>query len=233
MQSHAPDPGKLVERIGQLREPPIAQAQRIAPAQNQLADAGVGAQPGKRGRPPRMQRGLFGVRKVTAEAVATMHRARARRDDERATVILLQQALLGAAREVADGVGGVAGARDQLRGLRQHLQQQRIARIAATHARDEPARRAQGEALRRLDGGQDQGAIEAEDLAQLGGVRHCVGKEPPPVCGRLVALARKGGCGYHLRPLPPRGTLSGAGFTFSTYILTEPTQAPHGQFLDK
>jgi hypothetical protein len=71
------------------------------------------------------------------------------------------------------------------------LQEQRVARIAAPHARDITARHAQREFASRRECGFEQRGVEVERGAQLGRIGDV----------RVVAkLAREGGCGYHLRP---------------------------------
>src|SRR5665647_3793297 len=87
--------------------------------------------------PPVHRRGFLGVRKMAAKAVAAMHRARTRRDQQRAPVVLVQNAFRRACGDITDGVMAETGHFAEFGGLWQYLQQQGGGRAAAAHPRDE------------------------------------------------------------------------------------------------
>src|SRR6185503_16483287 len=91
------------------------------------------------------QRRLLCIGEMSSKAVATVHGARTGRDDERAALVLVQEPRRGTAVEIANRVRAEARSLHQLRGARQNLQQQRIARIAVAHACDIAAGYAQWE----------------------------------------------------------------------------------------
>ena len=75
-----------------------------------------------------------------------MHGARPGRHQQGPTLVLVQHAVRRARGHVADCVCRETGNFGQFARLRQDLKEQRVVRIAAAHARDEPARHTQREA---------------------------------------------------------------------------------------
>jgi hypothetical protein len=132
-----------------------------------------------------------------------MDGARSGRDDQRAARVLVQQPGGGAAIEIADGIASEVRCRRELRGTGHDLQQQRVAGIAAAHARDITTRHAQREFTSRRKCGRDQRGVEVEHGAQLGWIGDRVSQRLLPK--KRLRLAGEGGCGYHLRPFrnPP------------------------------
>ena len=92
---------------------------------------------------------LAGIVEMTPEAVATMHRAGAGGDQQRPAVVLVQHAVAGGTRVVADGIPVETGDLGVLVGDRQDLAQQRIVRVAPAHPGEIAARHAQAEQRRR------------------------------------------------------------------------------------
>jgi hypothetical protein len=85
-------------------------------------------------------------------------------------VIFLQHARAGTRCEVADRVVQVTRDGIALRAERQHLGEQRIARVAAPHARDEPARHTQRKQPCRRPRRLEQPGVELQRREQLRGV---------------------------------------------------------------
>ena len=98
-----------------------------------------------------------------------MQRAGAARDQQHAARILLDEP--GCRKPLlADGIGREARYGCQLCGVRPHLEQQRVARIALAHACHEPARDEQRE--RNVGRCAERGRRQIEQAQQLRGIAH-------------------------------------------------------------
>jgi hypothetical protein len=93
------------------------------------------------------------------------------RDQQRASVVFVQHAVVRSRGQIADRIVREAGHFIPFGGLWQHLQQQRIARVAASHARHETTRNAQRKS--RIYSGQKSRCVlrqieHAQQLARIG-----------------------------------------------------------------
>ena len=86
------------------------------------------------------------------------------------SVIFVQHAGDDHGEEIADRIGAETPDRKAFLGQRQYLPQQGVARIAGSHARDKPARHAQGKQSRGGRGGRQPLIAQAHSRQQLGGV---------------------------------------------------------------
>jgi hypothetical protein len=109
-----------------------------------------------------------------------MHGAGPGGHQQGAAVVFGQHARRLQRRQVADRIRPVADVRLELRAERQHLQQQRVARIAGPHARDEGARHAQAETGRGATRGGQQRRVQREHPQQLGRVGDGLRQLPAP-----------------------------------------------------
>jgi len=191
---HMRDAGQAV---GEFREFGGGQRQRIAAGEDQLVDRGVLPQVIE-GLPPLPGGGdLLAIRKMAAETVATVDRATAAGDQERAAMVLVQQARRLARGQIADRIGDEARRLVPFGQLRQNLQQQWIARIAMSHACGKGTRHAQGETG--VVHGQPHGQFgQAEQIEQFARVGDRLTPLRAPVF-RGLRWAPGRACGYHGR----------------------------------
>jgi len=130
---------RRLDLCDELAEASIREAEGVAPAQDGLAQIGACAQGIDRRVPAAARRELVGIRERAAEAVAAVDRAGAARDQQRSARVLLDHSAVCEA-VLANRVGRETGNCLGLERTGQNLEQQRIARVAFTHTRDETAR---------------------------------------------------------------------------------------------
>src|SRR6185295_16645059 len=104
------------EIVSERREPRIAQRQRIAAAQDDLLERGVARDLPQRFVETRPVAHLLGVRELAPEAVATMNGTGRDRDEERPSLVFLQEARGSACGGLAKWIGGIARCGGALRG---------------------------------------------------------------------------------------------------------------------
>jgi hypothetical protein len=132
-------------------------------------------------------------------------RAGAARDQQCSARIFLDHAALGEAL-LAHGIGGVAGHGLGLERARQHLQEQRVARVALAHPCDEAARHEQWKV-----GSQQRVEAPGRQLEQpleLGDVADRVAHRRSP--RRSTQVGRHGGWVRRVDRLKPRFVLGGS-----------------------
>ena len=198
MDAQAPYMGNGAQGLGEFGELGGGQRQRIAARQQYLLDRGVRADHLERRGPAARRGGLLGIREVTAKAIAAVHGATAGGHQQGTAPVLVDHALAGFRRAVADRVQAETGHGAHLLVEREDLAQQRILWIAAAHARDEAARHPQRELGGRRVRHSQREFMQAEQREQFTRVAH--GLAP----GLLPAprLHGKRGCGYHVRLNP-------------------------------
>ena len=199
--AHVGDRG---QRRGQLRQLGGGQRQRVAAGQDHLVDRRVGGN-GRQRLFPGAAGGVFpGIVEMAAETIAAVDRAAAGGHQQGAPAVLLDHAGGLLRRAVADRVEAEPRNHPHLGIDRQHLPQQRVGRVARTHARGKAARYPQRELRQRLRRHAQVGGFQSQPGQQLGRVTDRL----PPM--RLPAAGGQGGggflwsggegCGYHGRP---------------------------------
>ncbi len=129
--------------VGEFDQLGCGQRERVAAGKQHFLDAGVGGDRGHRLTPAIARSGLFGIRKVAAEAVAAVHRAAAGGDQQGAAAVFLDHPGSGPGGGIAHRIQAEARHRLHFRIQRQHLAQQRVVQVAMAHARHEGARHPQ------------------------------------------------------------------------------------------
>ena len=187
----------------------VAERQRVAAAQDQLLDRRVRGEGGDGVVPTAGFALLVLVRELPTEAITTVHRAGAGGHEQRTATVFVEQTRCPACVGFLQRVAAASGRGLKFLGHRQHLTQQGIGRIAATHTRHEAARHPHREHPRRLARGPDPRLGQAEQRREFYGVGHGCreiglprGTRPRGGCGGR--LAGEGGCGYHERPFRAR-----------------------------
>lgn len=129
-----------------------------------------------------------------------MNRARAARDQERATRVLLEQSR-ARDRLLAERVGAVALRRGVLGNERQNLQQQRIIGIALTHAGEETARHEYWKGRSLGDSRGDEVGGKLQESCELRDIAHGIAKLglPPARCRSVGERGIRGHDGALLR----------------------------------
>ena len=129
----------------QRGQPGIRQAERIAARQDDFVDRRIAGNQRQRLGLTRTGEHDAAIIRVAAEAVAAVDGAGAGRDQQRPATILAQNAGRGAIIGLRQRIGEAARLRQGLLAARQHLQQQRISRIAAPDQRQIVRRHGQRE----------------------------------------------------------------------------------------
>ena len=111
----------------------IRKAEGIPSAENDFGDVRPPGQHLKRCLPAISDRRIGAVRIVSAKAVAAMHGAGTRSDEQRPSCIFLQQAAPDTDAKIPHRIGDIPRHIYQLFGHRQYLAEQRISRISMTH----------------------------------------------------------------------------------------------------
>ena len=127
--------------------------------------------------------GVLCIRVMAAEAVPAMHGAAAGGDQQRPPVVLVDHPATASGRAIADRVQAKAGDDAVFLQHRQHLSQQRIARVAVAHAGNEAARHAQRELAGCVVGELRGEVAKPEHRQQLAGVTHGIAPRLLPAQG--------------------------------------------------
>ena len=155
------------ERSAERMQACIAERQRVAAAQDQLLDRRVGGDRRDGFAPASGVVLLIVVRELPAEAIPAMHRAGAGGDEQGTTAVFMEQTRCPARIGFLQRVAAASGRVLKFLGHRQHLAQQGIGRIAATHTRHETARHPHREQARRLSRGTHPLLGQVEQLGEF------------------------------------------------------------------
>ena len=172
----------------------IRQHERLAAGEDDLGDGRVAAY-GFQGRKVRWLP-MFGVGKVSSEAVPAVHRARAGGNDQRTATVFLQNADPRHGCRFVQRICLVAGCRLRLRADGQDLPQQGVVRVTATHPGDVRSRHPQRETGTRGQSvhGFAGDTHEREQFVQVG---DRPGKLAPPRFRLRIDVCSQGFGRYH------------------------------------
>ena len=182
-----PEPADMRHRLQsphKFRESVVVDQERVATGENHLMDRRICLDRFERCLDPGLRGATLRVGKLTAEAVAAVDRAATGRQQKHTAGILLHEPRRRQRTLLLQGIDGEACHMRPFSRPWQHLQQQRIVRVAWPHPGDEPPRHEQ----RKITGGtpciRGECRVERQHLAELFRITDGVSQFSLPAAGR-------------------------------------------------